>query len=284
MNADHYVNVALDERAKQVGDSLDATPIAILGEIGGNLDFLVRVVVESVRKEDKRPRAAIVLDTNGGIVELVERMVNVLRHAFDELHFIIPDRAMSAGTILAMSGDAIWMDYFSCLGPIDPQVYREGKFVPALSYLVQFEELVEKSRQGTLSPAEYVLLQKLDLADLHTYQQAKNLSIDLLVEWLSRYKFKDWSVTETRKLPVDEEMKQKRARQIAEELSKHTRWNTHGRPLSMRLLRDQLNVRINDLAERPDLHGAVSQYFFLLNDYAMKMGKPQTVHTIGAYL
>jgi len=52
--------------------------------------------------------------------------------------FLIPSHAMSAGTILAMSGDAIHMDYYSVLGPIDPQVEnQEGRLIPALGYLIR---------------------------------------------------------------------------------------------------------------------------------------------------
>ena len=74
--------------------------------------------------------------------------------------------------VLAMSGHEIWMDYHSCLGPIDPQLFVEGHWVPALSYLEQYERLIEKSRQGILSAAELVLLGKFDLAALHRYEDA----------------------------------------------------------------------------------------------------------------
>ena len=213
-------------------------------------------------------------------MELVERMVTILRHHFSELHFIIPNAAMSAGTIFALSGDVIWMDYFSCLGPIDPQIERDGKLVPALSYVVQFEDLARISIDGTISPAELVLLQKLDLADLHFYEQARSLSVSLLEEWLSRYKFKDWVETETRKQPVDEAMRRKRAREIAVELSNHTRWKSHGRPISMHVLTGQLNLRINDLATNPALYKAVKLYYDLLVDFTQKLGIVQLVHSV----
>lgn len=145
MNANLCVEQALDFHAAEVGKHLDAAPIAIVGPVLGSLDLKVRQAVESIPPDRKKAKAAIVLDTDGGVVELVERMVGILRHHFAELHFVIPDRAMSAGTIFALAGDAIWMDYFSCLGPIDPQIERDGKLVPALSYVVQFEQLVRKS-------------------------------------------------------------------------------------------------------------------------------------------
>ena len=37
------------------------------------------------------------------------------------------------------------MDYYSVLGPIDPQVNRGEGLVPALGYLKKYDELIEKS-------------------------------------------------------------------------------------------------------------------------------------------
>ena len=281
MNANLCVERTLDHLADKVGKALDATPVTIIGPILGYVDNTLREAVEAIDARIKKNRAVVILDTDGGVVEIVERMVNILRHHFAELHFVIPDRAMSAGTIFAMSGDAIWMDYFGCLGPIDPQIEREGKLVPALSYVVQFEELVTKSQAGALSDAELALLGKLDLADLHYYEQARDLSVSLLVDWLSRYKFKDWTLTETQKTPVDGTLKRTRADQIARALSDNTRWKSHGRPISMTVLRDQLNLKINDLATNPELQNAVKLYFNLARDYTGRTGREQIVHTPG---
>lgn len=45
----------------------------------------------------------------------------------------MPNFAYSAGTIFCMSGDNIYMNYYSALGPVDPQVQnRDGKLVAAL--------------------------------------------------------------------------------------------------------------------------------------------------------
>ena len=74
------------------------------------------------------------------------------------------------------------MDYFSCLGPIDPQVYDENnRLVPALSYLNQFNKLIDKANLGQLSSAEALLLNKLDLGKLHQFQQGEG-SVDRIIE------------------------------------------------------------------------------------------------------
>src|SRR5690606_8491564 len=118
-----------------------------------------------------------------------------------------------AGTVLAMCGDEIWMDYFSFLGPIDPQVKnREGRWVPALGYISKYNALMKKASVGALSTAEMaVLLEKFDQGDLFSYEQARDLSIDLLEKWLVRYKFKDWKLTEERGAKVTDGMKSERA-------------------------------------------------------------------------
>ena len=86
---------------------------------------------------------------------------------------MVPNFAMSAGTVLAMAGDEIWMPYFSTLGPIDPQIERrDGKgMMPALGYLAKYAELVEKSRKGSLTPIDATFfVQNFDAAELYSYE------------------------------------------------------------------------------------------------------------------
>ena len=90
------------------------------------------------------------LTTGGGFIEVVRRMVDTLRHYYYEVGFIVPNYAYSAGTIFVMSGDAISMDYYSRLGPIDPQVPTvDGTtMVSALGYVERYNALIEKANEG----------------------------------------------------------------------------------------------------------------------------------------
>ncbi len=211
-------------------------------------------------------------------------MVITIRHHYSDVTMIIPSRAMSAGTVFAMSGDRIMMDYFSCLGPIDPQVERNGKLVPALSYLVQFERLKERSQRGEITTAEMVLLQQLDLAELHSFAEARELSNTLLKEWLAKYKFKDWTETETRKQPVTEELRKQRALEVAQKLMDHQTWHTHGRPIPMDVLRRDLNLKIDDFGVGADQSRNIRQYHEFLTEYMAKIGAFFAVHTAGVFL
>lgn len=266
-----------DQRLSEIEAHIDADAMAIISPIAWGLEHRVRMAVEP--RASKRPTLLVILDTTGGVVEVVERMVRVLRTHYLEVRFLVPDRALSAGTILAMSGDAILMDYHSVLGPIDPQVERDGKLVPALSYLHQYQALQRKSVDGTLTTADVLLLQKLDLAELHQFELARELSISLLKEWLAKYKFKDWKSTESRSLPVSEQMREDRADSIARSLSRHDRWQTHGRGISMRTLREELKLKIDDYGSDAELSEKVWGYFWFLRDYMARQNVESFVHS-----
>ena len=180
----------LNQYLSRLEDVLQADVLTIFGPIYPGLDNIVRRTVEQLR--NRRARIAVVLDTVGGVVEVVERMVTVIRHHYNEVYFLVPDRAMSAGTVFVMAGDQIFMSYSSCLGPIDPQIEKDGKFVPAMSYLNQYQRLCEKSESGQLNMAELILLNNFDLGELYQFEQARLLSHDLLTEWLCKYRFRDW--------------------------------------------------------------------------------------------
>ena len=257
---------------------LKADGITMISPMQPGVEHRVKIAIEA--RVNRRPDLVVILDTPGGVVEVVERIVRVLRHHYREVKFLIPDRAMSAGTVLAMSGDDILMDYHSCLGPIDPQLERDGRLVPALSYLSQYAHLIEKSKSEVLSTAELVLLQKLDLAELHRFELARDLSIALLKQWLTNYKFKDWNKTETREEPVTQEMKEERAEWIAEQLNDQERWLTHGRGIDMQTLQQELRLKIEDIGAKPDLKQAVWDYFWFLKDHMARNGLASFVHTL----
>lgn len=266
-----------DRQLMALEEALESDGLAIISPITYGLEHRVKVAVEA--RVSRRSGLFVVLDTVGGVVEVVERIVRVLRRHYSEVRFVIPDRAMSAGTVLAMSGDDILMDYHSCLGPIDPQVQREDRLVPALSYLSQYESLIEKSLAEDLSTAELVLLQKLDLAELHQFELARDLSIDLLRSWLARYKFKDWVTTETQGVPVTREMKEERADWIARKLNDHHRWLTHGRGIDMHTLQEELKLKIQDYGAMPAVRQAVWDYFWFLRDHMARNGIVSFVHS-----
>lgn len=274
---DGHIKSKLTDGLERVSSILDADVVTIISPILAGSEVRLRTAIDALTS--KRQSITVILDTPGGVVEIVERMVTTLRHAYSDVTVIVPDRAMSAGTILALSADRIMMDHLSCLGPIDPQIEKDEKLVPALSYLNQFERLNQKAQKGQLTTAEYALLNKLDLGELYQFEQARELSIELLIKWLSNYKFKNWTKTETKGDEVTPQLKEERAKQIAALLNDPERWYSHGRAIDRGTLRDEVNLKIEDLEKDPDLYKYVRDYFELLRDYMHREGLFSFIHT-----
>jgi hypothetical protein len=248
-------------------------------------DDLIRDQVEDI--PGKRQNLLVILETDGGSIETTERIADTLRHHYPvgEIAFLVPNYAMSAGTILVMSGDRILMDYYAVLGPIDPQIENlHGQYVPALGYLEKYDELVRKSKtRAGLSQAELAfLLDKFDPAELYRFEQAREHSVDLLQRWLVKYKFKNWRTTQSRGLPVTNEMKLKRAKEIAKKLNAPSRWRSHGRGLSIEVVRKDLNLVVEDFGTDPglsELNRRLRSYYRLLQDYIFRTRRAAVVHT-----
>ena len=252
--------------------------LTIYGPIMESVDHRVRLALE--RLPARREGLLVIIDTPGGIVEVAERIVTTLRHYYSEVKFLIPDKAMSAGTVLVMSGDAILMDHFSCLGPVDPQLQFEGKPTPTsvLSYLEQYERFVKKSEEGSLTSADLVLLQKLDAADLRQYELAAELSVRLIRDWLVKYKFKDWSKHGSTGKRVKASEKTERAEEVARALNDQERWGTHGRGINRDVLAE-LKLKIDDLESDPILSDLIKEYFWFFRDFAFKVEMPILVQS-----
>lgn len=252
----------VNQKANILEDKLNSDVIFYNGQIHPALFRKFRDFIEEVKEKSKRKdnNVSIVLRTGGGSAETTERMVGVLRKHYDQVFFVIPDIAMSAGTIFCMSGDKIYMDYASSLGPIDPQVQLPdtGDLVPALGYIDKVAEIV---RKPNLSPADVVMLKSIDLAKLALFEQGGELSVELLKDWLVNYKFKNWDKHRTTNpgTEVTKKEKEARAEQIAKELSNHKRWRSHGRNLDIPKLQ-QLRVEIDDYSDDDDLREAIRGY------------------------
>jgi hypothetical protein len=276
---EHYIRYKIDEF--KVNFFPDCDVISFYGGITEWAKLIYQPELELIGKA-ALTRAhrflVIILDTGGGSVESVEKMVEITRHFYQEVYFIVPDSAMSAGTIWCMSGDKIYMDYASSLGPIDPQVLsQERKWVPALGYLDKVEEIIGKSRDGSVTQAELMMLNGLDIAELKRYEEAKELSKDLLKKWLVEYKFRDWiahqSNQELAGQIVTKEQKIERAEEIASALSDNKKWHSHSRTIGINTLIYDLRLKIEDYTDNEELSSNLRVLHRLLIEYRAKTNK-----------
>lgn len=283
-NSNSTVEGQLDCCIQSLEQEIDADCIAFVASIVHGADDVIRDALEA--RNPKKQKLAIILETPGGYIEVVQRIAETLRKHYQQVEFFVPNFAMSAGTVLVMSGDAIYMDYYSVLGPIDPQVERPNSdvWVPALGYLVQYERLIAKSKAGKLTTAEMAfLIEKFDPAELYKYEQAREISITLLKQWLVKYKFKNWKKTRARGLSVTNAMRTRRAYEIAKFLNKTEHWHSHGHGISIEVLRRDFRLEIEDFGSKQSLSEKIRAYYRLLIDYKMRRGHRGVLHWAGHY-
>lgn len=190
------------------------------------------------------PKIDFYVETPGGSAEAAEEIVRWLRSKFDEVAFVVSGEAKSAGTIMVLSGDPILMTETGSVGPIDAQVRIGRSVVSAYDYIEWTNEKREEAEKiGKLNPFDATMVAQISPGELSRVYNALKYAEDLVVDWLINYKFKNWVITETRKIPVTDEMKRKRASEIAAELTNHAKWRSHGRSIKLGDL-EELGLRI----------------------------------------
>lgn len=98
----------------------------------------------AVHKLDRSKGLDLFLHTPGGSISSTQSIVDYLHKMFGKnIRAIVPQIAMSAGTMIACSCKEIWMGKHSNLGPIDPQVNN----IPAYGVLREFKTACKEIKQ-----------------------------------------------------------------------------------------------------------------------------------------
>lgn len=193
------------------------------------------------------------IETPGGSGEAAEEIARFLRSKFENVKFIISGESKSAGTILVLCGNEIAMTNSGSLGPIDAQMRIGRSQVSAYDYMEWVKEKYEEAKKtGRMNPFDATMVAQMSAGELRGVENALNFAGDLVKEWLPKYKFRDWNKTQTRGMPVTEEMKVTRAKEIVAELTNHTKWRSHGRSLKIGDL-ESLGLNIQQLDASPDI-------------------------------
>ena len=195
--------------------------------------------IQDILRQSDKKKIDFYIETPGGSGEAAEEIAKFLRKKFEEVNFVIAGEAKSAGTILVLSGDNIYMTETGSLGPIDAQVKIGRSVVSAHDYKAWVDEKKdEAAKNGNLNPFDAVMVAQISPGELYGVINSLEFAKDLVKEWLEKYKFKNWTTTRDTKTPVTNEMRKKRANDVADMFCDHMTWRTHGRSL-----------KIEDLAE-----------------------------------
>jgi len=180
----------------------------------------------------------LIIHSPGGSPEAAAAIVSYLRSKFADIRVIIPHTAMSAATMISCASNRIVMARHSFIGPIDPQFILQTKLgimaVPAQAILDQFEMAREDCRNPDNMGAWLPILEQYGPALLIQCEDAIALSKKYVSDWLARFMFHgqpDAAVTATT---------------IAERLSDHTTFKSHGHHINRDEARD-IGLMIDDL-------------------------------------
>ena len=165
----------------------------------------------------------LILHTGGGSGETTDAIVSYLRQKFDDIRVIIPQAAMSAGTMLACAADSIVMAKHSFIGPIDPQFILQTpvgiQAIPAHAITEQFERAQKEiTANPKLLNSWLPMLSQYGPALLVQCKNQTEFSAQLVEGWLNKYMFKGKDGTD--------------AKRIADHLSSHGNFKTHSKHIN----------------------------------------------------
>lgn len=206
--------------------------------------YVIRDMLKDVKEQEE---VDIYIETPGGKGETAEEIARFLHNKFSKVNFVISGEAKSAGTILALSGNEIYMTETGSLGPIDAQIHIGRTVVSAYDYMEWVREKKEEAlKNGKLDLVDATMIAQITPGELQLVNHSLEYAKDLVKEWLCTYKFCDWKRTETQKKEVTDELKKQRANEVADMFANHSRWRTHGRSLKISDL-ENIGLSVYDL-------------------------------------
>jgi hypothetical protein len=193
------------------------------------------------------PNLDLILHSPGGSLDAVEALVLYLRSKFTHIRVVVPQLAMSAATMIACAADELLLGKHSFLGPIDPQLILATplgpRMVPAENILQQFEQAKQECHDPAKLGVWLPMLNQYGPDLLVSCENARKLSRKLVRDWLETWMFKNHP------------KRKSRARCIADWLSNHSYFKSHGRhiPRAELELRGLKIVRLEDDPALQDL-------------------------------
>ncbi|MDR1684383.1 MAG: ATP-dependent Clp protease proteolytic subunit [Elusimicrobiota bacterium] len=207
----------------------------------GNVDK--NAFMSMIHQMDRSKGLDIIIHTPGGDLCATESIVDYLKAMFgNDIRAIVPQLAMSAGTMICCSCKEIVMGKQSSLGPIDPQFGG----IPAQGVLEEFERAgkeikTDQSKAWLWQP----ILQKYHPSFLGECEKAVALSHEMCKEWLSENMFNNNGTKDEAK-----------ALEVTKKLSDHVSTKTHARQFNIDDC-TKMGLKILALESNPALQDAV---------------------------
>jgi len=176
-------------------------------------------LMATIHKLDRSKGLDLILHSPGGDIAATESLVDYLRKMFGkDIRAIIPQIAMSAGTMIACSCREIIMGKQSNLGPIDPQFNG----IPAHGVLEEFKRALKEVKDDPKSiPIWQTVVAKYHPTFIGECKNAIDWSTEIVTKWLESNMFD--SISNAKEL----------ADKVVEHLGSHEDTKTHARHIQI---------------------------------------------------
>lgn len=192
----------------------------------------------TIHKMDHSKGLDLILHTPGGSVAATESLVDYLRSMFGtNVRAIVPQLAMSAGTMIALSAKSIVMGKHSSLGPIDPQFSG----TPAHGIV---EEFKRAKTEIMADPSAIAVWQPI----IAKYPPTLVGECEKAIDWADRI-VKDWL---TNGMFAGDPAPEASATKVVNELANHALTLSHERHISADKAID-LGIKVERLEDDPSL-------------------------------
>ncbi len=184
----------------------------------------------------------LVLHTPGGEVAATESLVDYLRSMFgSDIRAIVPQLAMSGGTMIACACKEILMGKQSSLGPIDPQFNG----IPAHGVVEEFNRAKQEIREDASTiPIWQPIINKYNPTLIGECEKAIAWSNEMTDEWLRTGMFQG------------DDLPSEKIKTIIQELGDHALTKSHQRHLSAERCRE-MGLKVIELEAHQELQDAV---------------------------
>lgn len=230
------------------GEAIDSTDVPALGDV-----LLSVGDVETLN---------LIIHSPGGDGTTAEKLIELCRAYCKKFNVIVPNRAKSAATIIALGADEIVMGHCSELGPIDAQVPIVvggiPRYVSAQSFIDAQETLqAEFAKRTKADPKADVrdLLQQLAVLDGPFTDHCRKLmafSRDVAEKNLENRMLSGIQ-------PVAE--RKKRVAHVIQQLSEPANFRVHSRMIDGNTAKTKLQLNVRLLAKDSDLWKSIWQYY-----------------------
>jgi hypothetical protein len=226
-----------------MGSSLESGDVPVLGSLLrsiGDVDHLT-----------------LVLHSPGGDGTCVEKIVTICRAQCKHFRVIIPNRAKSAATMIAMGADEIVMGHSSEIGPIDAQVpvvvAGIPRYISAQSFIDGRDSLLERYKEAKKAKEDtkpfLQMLASLDIPFIEECQRMMDFGREVVRNLLMKYMFAKDADARTK------------ADKVVQMLSSVKQHKVHGRLIDGGTARTELGLNVNLLAKDSALWKNVSEYY-----------------------